>query len=73
LLFLPVRESTAVQAMKAAHITRPNCRFCMGMPVSAGERRGTASREQQRIPVSCCSETEGILNSAGTGTMHLKQ
>eukprot|EP00882_Tetradesmus_deserticola_P001110 GHRQ01001202.1.p3 GENE.GHRQ01001202.1~~GHRQ01001202.1.p3 ORF type:complete len:194 (-),score=29.97 GHRQ01001202.1:463-1044(-) len=33
--FLPVRVFTAVQAMKAAHITRPNCRFCMGIPVSA--------------------------------------
>jgi hypothetical protein len=33
---LPVRVSTAVQAMKAAHITRPYCRFCMGTPVSAG-------------------------------------
>lgn len=27
LLFLPVKASTAVQAMKAAHITKPNCRF----------------------------------------------
>jgi hypothetical protein len=35
---LPVKASTAVQAMKAAHITRPNCRFCIGMPVSAGAK-----------------------------------
>jgi hypothetical protein len=37
--FLPVSLSTAVQAMKAAHISRPNCRFSTGMPVSAERGR----------------------------------
>jgi hypothetical protein len=44
---VPVSVSTAVQAMKAAHISRPNCRFCMGMPVSAGHEGGRESRQQQ--------------------------
>eukprot|EP00882_Tetradesmus_deserticola_P005668 GHRQ01005968.1.p1 GENE.GHRQ01005968.1~~GHRQ01005968.1.p1 ORF type:complete len:278 (-),score=13.40 GHRQ01005968.1:463-1296(-) len=47
--FLPVRVFTAVQAMKAAHITRPNCRFCMGIPVSATQQWSRSSRVRCQV------------------------
>jgi hypothetical protein len=55
---LPVSVSTAVQAMKAAHISRPNCRFCMGMPVSAGQEAQRESKQQQQTERSATAVTQ---------------